>query len=115
MISHSRNLRDHFNNVNCAVLSVGGWYDAEDPLGPFAVYYGTTANNPENDQVRLTQTVTLVLSLLSSPFFSFCRTKTTTAWYALPDRASVPNTLCSSRLQSSLARGRMGSGAVALV
>ena len=50
--SHSRNLRDHFNNVNCAVLSVGGWYDAEDPLGPFAVYYGTTANNADNDQVR---------------------------------------------------------------
>ena len=24
----SRNLRDHFFNVDCAVLSVGGWYDA---------------------------------------------------------------------------------------
>jgi predicted acyl esterase len=23
----SRNLRDHFHNVNCAVLSVGGWYE----------------------------------------------------------------------------------------
>ena len=49
----SRNLRDHFFNVDCAVLSVGGWYDAEDPLGPFAVYYGTTANNPDNDQVTI--------------------------------------------------------------
>jgi hypothetical protein len=36
-----------------AVLSVGGWYDAEDPLGPFAVYYGSTANNPTNDQVQI--------------------------------------------------------------
>ena len=26
----SRDIRRHLNNVNCAVLSVGGWYDAED-------------------------------------------------------------------------------------
>ena len=49
----SRNLRDHLNNVNCAVLSVGGWYDAEDPLGPFAVYREATARNPDNDQITI--------------------------------------------------------------
>ena len=49
----SRNLRDHLNNVNCAVLSVGGWYDAEDPLGPFAVYQEATARNPDNDQITI--------------------------------------------------------------
>ena len=75
VISHSRNLRDHFNNVNCAVLSVGGWYDAEDPLGPYAVYYGTTANNPDNDQVRWTHTVNLVISLLSTIVFLILQDK----------------------------------------
>ena len=47
----SRSLIDHFYNVDCAVLSVGGWYDAEDPLGPFATFYGSIANNPTNNQV----------------------------------------------------------------
>ena len=25
----------------CAVLVVGGWYDCEDPRGPFATFYQT--------------------------------------------------------------------------
>lgn len=29
----SRDIKRHLNDVNCAVLSVGGWYDAEDPMG----------------------------------------------------------------------------------
>jgi putative CocE/NonD family hydrolase len=49
----SRDIRGHLNNVNCAVLSVGGWYDAEDPLGPFATFYETRARNPGNSEVTL--------------------------------------------------------------
>ena len=48
----SRDLRDHFRNIDCAVLAVGGWYDAEDPLGPFSTFYETTARNPGNNEVR---------------------------------------------------------------
>jgi hypothetical protein len=25
------------NNVHCAVLNGGGWFDAEDPVGPFHI------------------------------------------------------------------------------
>ena len=35
------------NNVKCAVLNVGGWYDAEDPMGPFHIYRAVEKNNPE--------------------------------------------------------------------
>jgi putative CocE/NonD family hydrolase len=49
----SRDIRRHLNNVNCAVLSVGGWYDAEDPLGPFSTFYETSARNPDNGEVTL--------------------------------------------------------------
>ncbi|HEV7842997.1 MAG TPA: CocE/NonD family hydrolase, partial [Pyrinomonadaceae bacterium] len=34
------------NNVHCAVLNVGGWYDAEDPLGMFRIYRAVEQNNP---------------------------------------------------------------------
>lgn len=34
------------NNVRCAVLNVGGWYDAEDPLGMFRIYRAVEQNNP---------------------------------------------------------------------
>ena len=36
-----------------AVLSVGGWYDAEDPMGPFSTFYETSRRNPENAEVTL--------------------------------------------------------------
>src|SRR5690349_22247678 len=34
------------NNVKCAVLNVGGWFDAEDPMGPFHTYRAVEKNNP---------------------------------------------------------------------
>ncbi len=33
------------DNVNCAVLNVGGWYDAEDPLGPLRIYRSIETKN----------------------------------------------------------------------
>jgi putative CocE/NonD family hydrolase len=33
-------------NVRCAVLNVGGWFDAEDPLGPLRVYRAVEEFNP---------------------------------------------------------------------
>jgi putative CocE/NonD family hydrolase len=33
-------------NVRCAVLNVGGWFDAEDPLGPLRVYHAVEEFNP---------------------------------------------------------------------
>ena len=46
-------IRRHLNDVSCAVLSVGGWYDAEDPLGPLSTFYETRRRNPENKEVTL--------------------------------------------------------------
>ena len=34
----TRAIRHHLNNVHCPVLVTGGWFDCEDPLGPFAVF-----------------------------------------------------------------------------
>lgn len=41
-----RSLWKHMNNVKCAVLNVGGWYDAEDPIGPFYIYHAVEKSNP---------------------------------------------------------------------
>ncbi|MDQ3742785.1 MAG: CocE/NonD family hydrolase, partial [Acidobacteriota bacterium] len=41
-----RSLWQHMNNVHCAVLNVGGWFDAEDPMGPFHIYRAVEKNNP---------------------------------------------------------------------
>lgn len=41
-----RSLWKFMNNVKCAVLNVGGWYDAEDPMGPFHIYRAIEKNNP---------------------------------------------------------------------
>ena len=41
-----RNLAPHLKNIHCAVLTVGGWYDAEDLQGPFSVYKAVGAQNP---------------------------------------------------------------------
>jgi putative CocE/NonD family hydrolase len=35
----SRDLSRHMHNVHCAVLVVGGWFDAEDLEGPFRTFY----------------------------------------------------------------------------
>ncbi|MGL1887367.1 MAG: CocE/NonD family hydrolase [Reichenbachiella sp.] len=42
-----RNILQHLNNVNCAVLTVGGWYDAEDLYGPLNIYQAVEENNPK--------------------------------------------------------------------
>ncbi|MEO9967474.1 MAG: CocE/NonD family hydrolase [Reichenbachiella sp.] len=40
-----RNLLPHLKNVKCAVLTVGGWYDAEDLYGPLKIYETVEKNN----------------------------------------------------------------------
>ena len=42
----ARNVRQHLKNVRCAVMTVGGWYDAEDLFGPLEVYRNTERMNP---------------------------------------------------------------------
>ncbi len=42
-----RDLELHMKNVKCAVLVVGGWYDAEDLSGPYKTFYAISENNPE--------------------------------------------------------------------
>jgi hypothetical protein len=42
-----RDLSRHMKNVKCAVLVVGGWYDAEDLSGPYRTYYAIKKFNPE--------------------------------------------------------------------
>ena len=41
-----RNLALHMNNIHCAVLTVGGWFDAEDLQGPFSTFHSIDKNNP---------------------------------------------------------------------
>lgn len=41
----SRNIAAHLKNVKTPVLTVGGWYDAEDAQGPFTTYQAIKANN----------------------------------------------------------------------
>ncbi len=42
----ARDLSQHMNKVNCAVLTVGGWFDAEDLAGPFRTFKSIGARNP---------------------------------------------------------------------
>jgi len=42
----ARNIRPHLKNVRCAVMTVGGWYDAEDLFGPLETYRWTEKQNP---------------------------------------------------------------------
>jgi putative CocE/NonD family hydrolase len=41
-----RNLADHMHNIHCAVMTVGGWYDAEDLAGPWRTYRAIGKENP---------------------------------------------------------------------
>ncbi len=41
----------HLNDIDHAVLNVGGWFDAEDFYGPMSIYYEIEARNPDNDSV----------------------------------------------------------------
>ena len=43
----ARDLSRHMKNVHCAVLVVGGWYDAEDLSGPYRTFYAISKFNPE--------------------------------------------------------------------
>jgi len=43
----ARDLELHIKNVKCAVLVVGGWFDAEDLAGPFHIYDAIRKFNPE--------------------------------------------------------------------
>ena len=41
-----RSLWKFMDGVKCAVLNVGGWFDAEDPMGPLRVYRAVEQKNP---------------------------------------------------------------------
>ena len=43
----ARDLENHMKNVKCAVLVVGGWYDAEDLAGPYKTFNAINKFNPE--------------------------------------------------------------------
>jgi len=43
----ARDLSRHMKNVHCAVLVVGGWYDAEDLSGPYRTFNAIRQFNPE--------------------------------------------------------------------
>lgn len=42
----ARNVLPHLRNIRCAVLTVGGWYDAEDLYGTLATYRAVERQNP---------------------------------------------------------------------
>lgn len=42
----TRDLSRHMKNIKCAVLTVGGWFDAEDLSGPFKTFNAVEKNNP---------------------------------------------------------------------
>ena len=42
----ARDLSRHMHNINCAVLVVGGWFDAEDLAGPVRTFNAIAKNNP---------------------------------------------------------------------
>ena len=41
----SRDVSQHMKGVKCAVLTVGGWFDAEDLEGPFKTFHAIDKNN----------------------------------------------------------------------
>ena len=43
----SRNIAAHLHNVHCAVLTVGGWFDAEDVEGPLKTFHTINKNDPD--------------------------------------------------------------------
>ncbi|MGC2153842.1 MAG: CocE/NonD family hydrolase, partial [Terriglobales bacterium] len=42
----ARNLAPRFKNIHCAVLTVGGWFDAEDLQGPLSEFHAVEKNSP---------------------------------------------------------------------
>ncbi|MCB9275351.1 MAG: CocE/NonD family hydrolase [Lewinellaceae bacterium] len=49
----ARNPRPHLKNVRPAVLTVGGFFDAEDSFGPLAVYKAIEKQSPPSTENRL--------------------------------------------------------------
>lgn len=47
----ARNIRTHMKGIRPAMLTVGGWFDAEDLLGPLAVYRATEEQSPGANNV----------------------------------------------------------------
>jgi putative CocE/NonD family hydrolase len=45
----ARNLRPHLKHIKPAVLTVGGWYDAENLFGALEVYRNLAKNSPSTD------------------------------------------------------------------
>lgn len=43
------NILPHLKNIKAAVLTVGGWYDAEDLYGPLQIYKTIENNHSDND------------------------------------------------------------------
>jgi len=43
-----RSIIPHLKNINHAVMTVGGWFDAEDLYGPLTTYKTIEKNNPKN-------------------------------------------------------------------
>lgn len=43
-----RSIIPHLKNVNHAVMTVGGWFDAEDLYGPLNIYKSVERHNPNN-------------------------------------------------------------------
>ncbi len=39
------NIMPHLKNISCAVMTVGGWFDAEDLYGPLNIYQNVEKNN----------------------------------------------------------------------
>lgn len=44
-----RSIWKHAKNITPAILNVGGWFDAEDPVGPLHMYRAIEANSPKTD------------------------------------------------------------------
>jgi len=42
----SRNISAHMKNIGCAVMVVGGLFDAEDLVGPYKIFHSVAAANP---------------------------------------------------------------------
>lgn len=42
----ARNIRPHLKNIHCAVMTVGGWYDAEDLFGALETFRWSERQNP---------------------------------------------------------------------
>jgi putative CocE/NonD family hydrolase len=43
----SRNISAHMKNVHCAVMTVGGLFDAEDLEGPYKIFHSVAAMSPD--------------------------------------------------------------------